>query len=62
MLRFLRGRKTYLCGIGWVLWGLYLIIVVEPPQTEEGLKKILEGLSLIFLRASVAKATPSVLS
>lgn len=52
-----RGKKTYLIGIGWVLWGAWSYLV-EGDQAE-GVRRVMEGLSLITLRAGVSKSTLS---
>jgi hypothetical protein len=53
MIQFLRGKKTYLTGAGWVAWGLWTYLVEGNPV--DGMQRILEGVSLIALRAGVAK-------
>jgi len=55
MISFLRGKKTYLMGIGWIVWGVWNYLVEG--NHAEGIQRILEGISLITLRAGVAKAT-----
>jgi len=55
MIGFLRGRKTYIVGVGWILWGFWNYLVEGNPA--DGIQRILEGVSLITLRAGVSKAT-----
>ena len=55
MITWLRGKKTYITGVAWVLWGAWMYFVLG--QHSEGAQRIMEGLSLIFLRAGVAKAS-----
>ena len=48
----LRGRKTYLAGAALVAYGVF---VYFQGQQSEGVRNVLEGLSIIFLRAGVSK-------
>lgn len=54
MIGFLRGKKTYIIGIGWIIWGLWNYVVESNPT--DGVQRIMEGVSLITLRAGVTKA------
>ena len=53
MIEKIRGRKTYLVGIGWLLWGVWSYLI-EGNQAE-GVQRVMEGVSLITLRAGVSK-------
>ena len=53
MLKFLRGKKTYVIGSAWIIWAAWLFIV-ENEQAEAG-RRLMEGLALITLRAGVTK-------
>lgn len=57
MIGWLRGKKTYITGVAWILWGAWMYFVLG--QHSEGAQRIMEGFSLIFLRAGVAKAANS---
>ena len=54
LIGWLKGKKTYFLGAGSVLWGLFTWLVLEDETT--GWQRILDGLSLLTLRAGVAKA------
>jgi len=54
LIGWLKGKKTYFLGVGSVLWGLFTWLVLEDETT--GWQRILDGLSLLTLRAGVAKA------
>jgi hypothetical protein len=54
MIGFLRGKKSYFLGAGWVLWGVWTYSVEGDPAT--GVQRIMEGIALITLRAGVKKA------
>lgn len=58
MIGFLRGKKTYLVGAGWIVWGVWTFAVEGNEQ--EGIRRVMEGVSLITLRAGVAKKEPAV--
>ncbi|HQI77618.1 MAG TPA: hypothetical protein PK384_13985 [Candidatus Latescibacteria bacterium] len=53
MIGFLRGKKTYFVAAGWIAWGIWTYAVERDPVA--GTQRILEGVSLITLRAGVAK-------
>ncbi len=53
MINFLRGRKSYIIGTGWILWGVWTYAVEGDQPT--GIQRILEGVGLITLRAGVKK-------
>lgn len=55
MIAFLRGKKTYIMGAGWVLWGLWIYLVEGNPV--DGVQRVMEGVSLITLRAGVSKTS-----
>lgn len=57
MIDFLRGKKSYLLGAGWVLWGVWTYAVEGDPAS--GVQRIMEGIGLIALRAGVKKAEPA---
>lgn len=52
MLKWLRGRKTYLTAIAGVITGVVLIV---DGHVVEGVQTILGSLGLGFLRAGVSK-------
>ena len=54
MIAFLRGKKTYIMAIGWIAWGLWNYVV--DGNATEGLQRVMEGVSLIALRAGVTKS------
>lgn len=49
-----KGKKTYLIGFGYVLWGAYLFATTGDAATAT--EKIGEGLAFMALRAGVSKA------
>jgi len=53
MLEFLRGKKSYLVGAGWMLWGVWTYVVEGDPAA--GIQRFMEGFGLITLRAGVTK-------
>ena len=53
MIAYLQGKKTYLMGIGWIAWGVWTYAIEG--DAAEGVRRVMEGLSLITLRAGVAK-------
>ncbi len=53
MMAFLRGRKSYFIGAGWVLWGVWTYVVEGDPAS--GVQRIMEGVGLVTLRAGVSK-------
>jgi hypothetical protein len=53
MLQWLSGKKTYLLGGAVVAWGVFLFAT---GNQEEGSRRVIEGLALVFLRQGVAKS------
>lgn len=53
-MSWFRGKKTYITGIAWIAWGAWLFAVEG--QQAAGAQKVMEGVSLLTLRAGVTKA------
>jgi hypothetical protein len=58
VIGFLKGKKSYVLGAGWVLWGIWTYTVEGDPAT--GFQHIMEGIGLITLRAGVKKSAAVV--
>ncbi len=54
MIKFLKGKKSYVLGAGWMLWGIWTYAVEGDPAT--GIQRVMEGFGLITLRAGVKKS------
>ena len=52
-MKLLKGRKSYITGVAWVLWGAWSYFVEE--DRASGVQRMMEGLGLITLRAGVSK-------
>ncbi len=53
-MKWLKGRKTYVTGVAWMLWGAWSYFVEGDPAG--GVQRFMEGLGLITLRAGVSSS------
>ena len=54
---WLKGKKTYVTGVAWILWGAFQFLI-EGEQAD-GAQRVLEGISLLTLRAGISKSGES---
>jgi hypothetical protein len=52
-VNWLKGRKTYITGVAWIAWGAWMFVI--DGNQAAGAQKVLEGVSLLTLRAGVSK-------
>jgi hypothetical protein len=50
----LSGKKTYLLGVGAIIYGAYMAFIEG--FIEEGFEKMGEGFALIFVRQGIKKS------
>ena len=57
-MKWLKGKKTYITGAAWIVWGVFQFLVEG--QQAEGAQRVLEGVSLLALRAGISKSAEPV--
>lgn len=57
MLEWLRGKKTYIVGVGTIAYGVWVYVIES--DVERGVNLVIAGVSMMTVRAGITKSGPT---